>query len=121
MAAAQSITWLWVAVTIALTVLGQTLQKLLATRAPLTGSLPSWRYYLGAPLFWGAVACLAGALLSWLAVLADMPVGKAYPLLGANYVAMLVVARLKFGERVPTSRWLGVALIVAGLFLVSSS
>lgn len=117
----EPVTWLWVAVTIALTVLGQTLQKLLAMRTPLVGHVSFWQSYLLKPLFWAAVAALASALVSWLVVLSAVPVGKAYPLLGANYVAMLVIARLVFHEPVPAGRWSGVALIIAGLVLVSSS
>lgn len=121
MSAASPWAWLCLALTIGLTVTGQTLQKRLAMQTPSLSGAAAWREYLRRPLFWGAGAALGVALLCWLRVLTELPVGKAYPLLGANYVAMLVVARVGFSERVSPRRWAGVALIIAGLALVSGS
>lgn len=115
------VTGLCVAGTIALTVTGQAMQKQLAMDAHGQTSTGKLHYYLGRPLFWGAIASLAVAMLVWLVVLSRLPVSKAYPLLSANYVVMLVVARGWFRERVPPARWLGAGLIVAGVAAVSLS
>ncbi len=119
MTAADLLTGLCVAATILLTVTGQALQKQLAING--RGAPDKMRYYLRQPLFWGAVAALGAAMLVWLVVLGRMPVSKAYPLLSANYVVMLLVAQRWFRESVPPARWLGAGLIVAGVTVVSLS
>jgi len=113
--------WVCVAATIVLTVAGQLLQKQLAMQTPQAPSAALLGYYARQPLFWAAIVALGLAMLSWLVVLDNMPVSKAYPLLGGNYFIMLLVARLAFGEQVPIRRWLGAAVVVAGITLVSVS
>jgi len=60
-------------------------------------------------------------MLSWLFVLDKMDVGKAYAMLSANYVIMLIASKLLFHEAVPLSRWGGACLIVLGVYVVSLS
>lgn len=54
----------------------------------------------------------------WLAVLARWDVSKAYPLVGLGF-AMTVMIGLVLGEQVSLVRAIGVALICAGVFVVS--
>jgi multidrug transporter EmrE-like cation transporter len=59
----------------------------------------------------------AGAMV-WLAVLAKWDVSKAYPLVGIGF-ALSVAAGHLLGEHVHVTRWVGVAFICLGVYLVS--
>ena len=116
--------YLWVALTIALTVLGQFYQKLLADhlRAHFAPSGPA--DYLALLLdrhLLAAFLSLGLAMLFWLMALQELEVSKAYPLLAVNYVAMMALARWRFGEAIPPARWLGVLAILGGIALISGS
>ena len=114
--------YLFLATTIVLTVASQTLQKRVALDfEQRTDERSAVVYYLGQPLFWLAFALLGMGLASWLIVLDAMEVGKAYTLLSINYVLMLPVSRALFAERIPATRWLGVAVIVVGVVCTSWS
>jgi multidrug transporter EmrE-like cation transporter len=56
----------------------------------------------------------------WLAVLARWDVSKAYPLVGMGF-AMSAVVGYWLGEPMNAARWAGVALICAGVYVVSRS
>lgn len=108
--------YLFLLLTVLLTVASQTLQKRLALAYEHTHRERSAvLHYLGQPLFWIALALLGAALACWLVVLDLMEVGKAYTLLSVNYVLMLPISHLLFAERIPATRWIGVAIIVAGV------
>ena len=108
------------AISIVLTVVSQTLQKKVADDCAADGG-PALRFYLRRPAFWLALATLGGAMLSWLVVLSFLEVGLAYSLLSINYVLMLLVSRWVFAERVPPRRWLGVATLLVGIWLIVRS
>jgi len=114
--------YLFLTLTVALTVASQTLQKRVALDyEAATGVSSAFAYYLRRPLFWCAFTLLGAALVCWLVVLDAMDVGKAYTLLSVNYVLMLPVSRIVFAERIPLTRWIGVAIIVAGVICTSWS
>lgn len=72
------------------------------------------KFVLGGFLLYGL-----GALV-WLAVLSKWDVSKAYPLVGLGFV-FTVGLGVMAGEQVTLVRALGVALIAAGVFVVSQS
>ncbi len=91
------------------------------TVLPLAIALPgtTWDLSYGIVLLWtGAVSTAAGFLL-WIAVLRFLPAGTA----SLNMFAIPVVALLSsmaiFGERLTGNEWIGIALIGAGLAVVS--
>jgi len=109
-------------ISILFTVVSQILQKQVAdSRAARTATGSAIADYLSQPRFWLALLCLGGAMLSWLLVLAQMEVSKAYSLLSVNYVLMLLVSRFLFRESIPARRWLGVACLLAGILLIAQS
>jgi drug/metabolite transporter (DMT)-like permease len=108
-------------ISIALTVISQTLQKKVAddfTKAHTTSAL---HFYFRQIAFWLAMATLGGAMLSWLFVLSAMEVSRAYSLLSINYALMLFVARIVFKESIPSNRWLGVICVLGGIWLILQS
>lgn len=72
---------------------------------------------LSSPLVLAGLFAYAFGAVVWLAVLAQWDVSKAYPLVGLGF-ALAVLAGVAMGEAVSGLRILGVALIVAGAFLV---
>jgi undecaprenyl phosphate-alpha-L-ara4N flippase subunit ArnE len=116
--------YLFVALTVVFTVLGQYFQKLLADERLSVFAPQQWTDYLALLLdryLWGTLASLGLAMLFWLMALRDLEVSLAYPLLAINYVAMMVLATRHFGETIPPVRWLGVLAIIVGIVLMGSS
>ncbi|MCK9796595.1 4-amino-4-deoxy-L-arabinose-phospho-UDP flippase [Pseudomonas chlororaphis] len=100
-----------------LTCLGQVAQKF---------AVESWRDRpsalrdkLRSPWLWLALASLGLGLLVWLLVLQRMEVGVAYPMLSLNFVLITLIARFVFHEHIDRRHWLGVALVIGGVALLS--
>lgn len=73
---------------------------------------------LGSRWLWLALACMGAALLLWFAVLQRVPVGIAYPLLSLNILAVTLLARVVFHERMGPRAWWGCLCIVLGAGLL---
>jgi multidrug transporter EmrE-like cation transporter len=71
------------------------------------------------PPFWAGMVCYAASVCVWLAALTKAPVSTAYPMLSLGYVAVAAVSVLWLGESMPPAKVLGIALICAGVVLVS--
>jgi drug/metabolite transporter (DMT)-like permease len=57
----------------------------------------------------------------WLMVLSKLDLSLAYPMLALTYVLIPLAAQFILGEQVPSLRWLGVAIISAGVVVVSQT
>jgi multidrug transporter EmrE-like cation transporter len=66
-------------------------------------------------------ACYVLSLFVWILGLSRVPVSIAYPLLSLGYIVNAVAAHYLFGEAVTVARWLGIGLIVVGVWLVARS
>ncbi len=98
----------------------QILQKLGADRAATAaGGGPFVRRLLLRREIWWAVLCLAAGTALWLLVLYRMEVSRAFPFLSLGFVLVMLVSRHYLKETVTATRWLGVGLIVGGIFLVA--
>jgi multidrug transporter EmrE-like cation transporter len=73
------------------------------------------------PSFWAGMVCYGASLCVWLAALAKAPVSTAYPMLSLGYVAVATVSFLWLGESMGPAKVCGIALICAGVVLVSRS
>ena len=71
--------------------------------------------------FWTGMVCYAASVCVWLAALSKAPVSTAYPMLSLGYVAVATVSFVWLGESMPPAKVLGIALICAGVVLVSRS
>jgi multidrug transporter EmrE-like cation transporter len=71
--------------------------------------------------FWTGMVCYAASLGVWLAALSKAPVSTAYPMLSLGYVVVAAVSVLWLGESMAPAKVLGIALICAGVILVSRS
>ena len=116
------IAYVLVGFTIVFTVLGQYYQKLAADQVLVELAPTSLSGYLRCLVdrrVLSALFCLGVAMLFWLLALQRLPVSVAYPLLAANYVAMMMLARWRFRESIPSLRWLGVLSILAGIVMIT--
>jgi multidrug transporter EmrE-like cation transporter len=71
--------------------------------------------------FWTGMLCYGTSVCVWLAALSKAPVSTAYPMLSLGYVAVATVSVLWLGESMGPAKVLGIALICAGVILVSRS
>lgn len=62
--------------------------------------------------------CAISGMIVWMVVLKRFEFSVAYPLLSISYVIGLIAAQLIFHETVPLSRWIGVAIIMLGVYFV---
>ena len=65
------------------------------------------------------VALQAAFFVMYLTLLSRAPVTQVLPLTAVDYIVVALVARLLLAEVVTPTRWAGILLIVAGVFLVS--
>jgi multidrug transporter EmrE-like cation transporter len=71
--------------------------------------------------FWTGMVCYGASVCVWLAALSKAPVSTAYPMLSLGYVVVATVSVLWLGESMGPAKVLGIALICAGVILVSRS
>jgi multidrug transporter EmrE-like cation transporter len=71
--------------------------------------------------FWTGMVCYAASVCVWLAALSKAPVSTAYPMLSLGYVVVAAVSVGWLGESMTPAKMLGIALICAGVILVSRS
>jgi multidrug transporter EmrE-like cation transporter len=74
-----------------------------------------WR----APPLWVGLGCYGVSVILWLGALSRLPVSVAYPMLSLGYVVNAVAAAILFGETMTAMKLAGIALIGAGVILLS--
>jgi len=73
------------------------------------------------PLVIAGLGLYAVSAMVWLTVLSRVPLSFAYPIVALSYAIVPILAWLLLGETVPAPRWLGIATICLGVFLISRS
>jgi multidrug transporter EmrE-like cation transporter len=73
------------------------------------------------PPFWVGMVCYGASVCVWLAALSKAPVSVAYPMLSIGYIIVAGASVLWLGETMSLGKMLGIALICAGVVLVSRS
>ena len=69
------------------------------------------------PTFYAAVTLYGAATLLWVWILSRVPLSQAYPWVALATSAVPILAVVVFDERFDSTYWLGVALVVMGVFL----
>lgn len=109
-------TWIGLILASLLSCAGQLCQKQ-ATRPAKAGRRSAHiMLWLGLALL--ALGC---GILVWLAVLQQLPVGIAYPMLSLNFVWVTLAAKAIWHEKVAPHHWLGVGFIIIGIILLGGS
>jgi uncharacterized membrane protein len=67
------------------------------------------------------IACMTVWFFLWLGLLEKWELSKVFPFEGLNPALLVVAAWLFLRERVTVGTWVGIALITAGIVLVSGS
>jgi drug/metabolite transporter (DMT)-like permease len=62
---------------------------------------------------------VAGAISFWVYILRHYPFSIAYPLGSISYIFGLVAAVIIFHEHVSVTRWIGVCIIIIGIYFVT--
>lgn len=109
---------------VALATGGQLLLKAGMTRVGFIGSerlekpvslllqmLKTWQVPVGLAVFFISAGF-------WLLVLSRVPLSFAYPFVGLTYVLITLFGKFVLHESVPGLRWVGLALIIAGILIV---
>jgi undecaprenyl phosphate-alpha-L-ara4N flippase subunit ArnE len=115
-------TLLLIFTSVVLGAVGQVLLKMGALRVGGVADvgLLLWRI-LTNPHILAGFALYGVASVLWIVVLSRAPLSLAYPLLSLGYVLVLLASAYVFGETIPAVRVAGIAAILVGLLLVSSS
>lgn len=71
------------------------------------------------PFILAGLSCYVVSVCVWLLALSRAPVSIAYPMLSIGYVVTALFAWLYLGEHLGPGRWLGIGVIILGVFLVA--
>jgi drug/metabolite transporter (DMT)-like permease len=108
---------LWTA-NILLDTLGHVAFKSASTQNAAAIESRHWLRLGASPWLWLGIACFAVEFLVWLAFLSLLPLSQGVLLGCINIVALMLIGRWRFQERLTPWRILGVSLIAAGVALV---
>jgi drug/metabolite transporter (DMT)-like permease len=115
---------LFITLTIAFTVMGQLLVKQgmleLGHSPQQLARLPHFilRTFGNTRVVLGLFSAAAAAVC-WTLALSRAPLSFAYPFMGLAIVLVLAVSPLILGEVVPWTRWLGVLIVVFGIWMAA--
>ena len=73
------------------------------------------------PLLWMGLTLFGISALFWLVVLSRVRLSVAYPIVGISYILIVLLARFRLHEHVPTLRWIGVSVIALGIAIIGLS
>lgn len=73
------------------------------------------------PYILAGLACYIVSVAIWLLVLSRVEVSYAYPLLSIGYIVTAFAGRMFFHEAISVTRWTGIIVICAGVWLITRS
>jgi len=73
------------------------------------------------PFIFSGFVIFGFSFLMWLVALSRFDLSYAVPLLSTSYIFVLIFSKLVYKEKVGKMRWLGVAIICAGVWLITLS
>ena len=71
------------------------------------------------PVFLLALALYFALAVAWIGILQIMPMSRAYPVVALNFALVPLAGVLWYAERLSVLNFLGIALIVVGILLVT--
>ncbi|MDR2499382.1 MAG: EamA family transporter [Tannerellaceae bacterium] len=88
----------------------------------INGVSLSWKFIASQIVNWPLAAaggCLTAATLLWIYMLRRFEFGVVYPMTSLGYLFGMIAAATIFQEHIPPTRWLGLALVIAGIILIA--
>jgi undecaprenyl phosphate-alpha-L-ara4N flippase subunit ArnE len=82
----------------------------------------TWAFFRSLLTTWSLLAsglCMVVGTALWLYILKHFDFSIAYPITSISYIFGMLAAIFIFHETVPTTRWIGVALIMGGVLLAA--
>ena len=70
---------------------------------------------LHSPWVWLGIFAMIGSLLTWLNALRSVPLSLAFALAGVIHALIPLACWIWLGEAISGKRWLGIALVIAGV------
>jgi drug/metabolite transporter (DMT)-like permease len=74
---------------------------------------------LDSPWVWGGMLLQVLGFISYAAALRTLPVSVAFSMLSVLHVTIPLSSWMVFGERIHAVRWAGIALVLAGIWLIA--
>ena len=108
---------LWL-LNILLDTFGQLSFKAAAAGENLGEGIARWKAMARRPWIWCGIGCYVGEFLIWLAFLSLLPLSEGVLLGSINIVAVMLVGRWLFDEKLSPLRTLGILLIAGGVAVV---
>ncbi len=105
------------------TSVGQVLQKIGSgkiKKSHLKIGVKSFFVFLN-PYIFAALIMLFLATVFYLMALSRLPLSVAYPMLSSGYVIVVLLSRIFLKEEVSLKRWIGVFVIITGIFIIFHS
>jgi undecaprenyl phosphate-alpha-L-ara4N flippase subunit ArnE len=81
----------------------------------------TWTYFKTVFTTWQFATsgiCALGAMATWMYVLKHYEFSIAYPLLSISYIIGLLSAYFFLHEAIPVSRWIGVVIVMIGVYFL---
>ncbi|MCM3272401.1 hypothetical protein [Paenibacillus elgii] len=103
---------------ILLLVLGQTIWKIGVSKVSLNTAQDALNLMIS-PWIWAGGLLYVLATGIWLYLLSKLPLSYLYPMQSVAYVFGLIISLILFKEFIPLTRWIGVAVIMIGVYLVA--
>ena len=104
---------LWIA-NVALETAGQLLFKSVAV------DRRGWSAMIRTPLLWIGIVCFAAEFFVWFALISVIPLSQAMLVNSIQIVAVMLAARVVFGEKLDVMRVLGASLVSIGVALAGA-
>ncbi|AIJ44343.1 membrane protein [Comamonas testosteroni TK102] len=97
---------------------GQLAFKAAASEPGHRNGTQRWRFMLARPWLWVGIACYVAEFLVWLAFLSLVPLSDGVLLGSINIVAIMILGRVLFREKLAPMRVAGIVLVSIGVAIV---
>ena len=97
---------------------GQLAFKAAASEPGHRNGTERWRFMLARPWLWVGIACYVAEFLVWLAFLSLVPLSDGVLLGSINIVAIMILGRVLFREKLKPMRVAGIVLVSIGVAIV---